>query len=107
VRLYRDHEPDIDARGSVWRTVFSAKGQDKLTVVVLDDGTEIEGYAYALPVGPDDEDRRELLLAAPIRIKRSNASSPGQLPVDRLVVPSDQIRFFAVKYRPRQDSAKR
>ena len=63
------------------------------------DGSLIEGLLLSYPAGPD-KDIREISLTKPIRLTPKDGE-PLYLPIDRVVIPGDEIVAITVLHVPK------
>lgn len=93
---------DIETVIGVWWGVLRREkvpeGKVPHVAVALADGSTADGVLAAFTWSPDAT-HRDIALRGPVRI--TSGGQVKELPCDRLIIPSDQIRSIALKYQPR------
>lgn len=94
--ICRNRPADINLGSTVWYTILGQerdRRQAKLGIS-LTNGTSIEGYLFSYPIDQNDD---QIALRKPISY-RSDNKVEYPLPVDRVIIPKEQIVSIGVVF---------
>ena len=103
--IYGRRSAGFKPGSSVWIDCLgnAPKNQQNWLGIHRPDGSLIEGLLLSYPAGPDS-DVREISLAKPIRLTPKDGET-FDLPIDRVVIPGDEIAAITVLHVPKPDTS--
>jgi hypothetical protein len=101
---YRKKTASFNPGANVWDLAVgpSPAGQQNWLGVHRPDGSLVEGLLLGYPAGSSEE-IREIALSRPIRLTPKDGSA-SYLPIDRVVIPGDQIIAITVLHVPEPET---
>lgn len=99
IAAHRGAEPTIKPGYSAWHFVLADEVgvHRKYATVEMRDGRSVAGWVAAYTVEPADPDKRELILATPLRIKAAGAESFEMMLDDGIILQGADIVAISVQ----------